>query len=110
MNKKERALHHLESELDSIAQSIFCSKSCYKCQFLRRINKMQGAVRILMDYGNRPKNTTLTTFQIQKWGAGKKKNNHNNIRVNKEPFQMNLSEAKQIIKPLYIELFGDEFE
>ena len=87
MNKKERALHHLESELDSIAQSIFCSKQCYKCQFLRRINKMQGQVRIIMNYGDSPKNTTLTTFQIQKWGAGKKKNKHNNLRVNKEPLQ-----------------------
>ena len=90
MNKKERALHHLESELDSIAQSIFCSKTCYKCNFLRRINKMQGAVRILMDYGDAPKNTTLTTFQIQKWGAGKKKNKHYNLRVHDEPIQVKL--------------------
>lgn len=48
---------------------------------------MQGAVRILMDYGHVTKNTTLTTFQIKKWGAGKKKNKHNNLRVHKEPEQ-----------------------
>jgi len=90
MNKKERALHHLESELDSIAQTIFCSKTCFKCQFLRRIHKMQGKVRILMDYGIAPKNTTLTTFQIKKWGAGKKKNKFCNLRVNKEIPQTHL--------------------
>ena len=106
MNKKDSALHHLESELDSIAQSIFCSKECHKCDFLRRIHKMQGQVRILMDYGHKTKNTTLTTFQIKKYGAGKKKNKHNNLRVNKEPFQC------EIVQPdrLYIELFGDDFE
>lgn len=107
MNKKERALHHLESELDSIAQSIFCSKKCFKCDYLRRIHKMQGAVRIIMDYGRAPKNTTLTTFQIKKWGAGKKINNHNNLRVNKVPVQKCLE--NNVFKPLYIDLFGDEF-
>lgn len=106
MNKKERALHHLESELDSIAQSIFCSKECHNCDFLRRIHKMQGAVRIVMEYGIKPKNTTLTTFQIKKWGAGKKKNKHNNLRVNKEPYQVCLLTER----PTYIELFGDDFD
>lgn len=81
MNKKERALHVLESELDSISQSIYCSKECYKCRFLSRLHKLQGAVRILMDYGTAPKNTTLTHFQIQRWGAGKKRAGHNNQRV-----------------------------
>lgn len=78
---------------------------------------MQGAVRIIMDYGHAPKNTTLTTFQIKKWGAGKKKNKHNNLRVTKEPLQKCLPMyilieelKKPILKPLYIELFGDEFE
>ena len=87
MNKKERALHHLESELDSIAQSIYCSKKCSSCQFLRRIHKMQGQVRILMDYGHSPKNTTLTTFQIKKYGAGKRRSTHINQRTHRKPKQ-----------------------
>ena len=73
MDKKERALHHLESEMDSIAQSIYCSQKCHNCPYLLRIHKMQGQVRILMNYGRAPKNSTLTTFKIKKWGAGKKR-------------------------------------
>jgi len=91
MNKKERALHHLESELDSIAQSIYCSKKCSSCQFLRRLHALQGQVRILMDYGKSPKNTTLTTFQIQKYGCGKRRATHQNQRIKKPPTQHNIS-------------------
>lgn len=90
MDKKERALHHLESEMDSIAQSIYCSKKCSGCQFLRRIHAMQGKVRIVMDYGHAPKNTTLTTFQIQKYGAGKRRATHSNQRVQKTPVQLTI--------------------
>lgn len=66
MNKKERALHVLESELDSIAQSIYCSKECSCCDYLRRIRKLQGAARTLMDYGKADKNTTIQTFNDMK--------------------------------------------
>jgi hypothetical protein len=92
MNKKERALHHLESEMDSIAQSIYCSKKCSLCPYLRRIHAMQGKVRILMDYGDAPKNTTLTTFQIKKWGAGKRRATYSNQRVKKQPEQKEIGE------------------
>lgn len=90
MNKKERALHQLESELDSISQSIYCSKECHRCPYLNRLHKLQGAVRILMDYGKAKKNTTLTTFQIKKWGAGKKRAGNNNQRVRKQPSKTEL--------------------
>ncbi len=91
MNKKEKAMHILESELDSIAQSIYCSKECAsKCPYLRRIHKLQGAARIIMDYGHAPKNTTLTTFQIMKWGAGRPNGKHCNHRIKKQPEQKEL--------------------
>lgn len=62
MNKKERAMHVLESELDSIAQGIYCNKECHNCRYLRRIRKLQGAARTVMDYGKAPKNATIQTF------------------------------------------------
>lgn len=92
MDKKERALHHLESEMDSIAQSIYCNPKCCSCQYLRRIHAMQGKVRILMDYGNAPKNTTLTTFQIKKYGAGTRRATHSNHRTKVQPHQTTIGE------------------
>jgi len=40
-----------------------------------------------MDYGHSPKNTTLTTFQIKKYGAGKRRSTHINQRTHRKPKQ-----------------------
>ena len=87
MGNKERALLSLESELESIIQTTFCSNECYLCPHRNRLKALLGQTRIIMDYSNGKPQKTLTTFQIKKWGAGKKKNKHNNLRVKKEPHQ-----------------------
>lgn len=83
MDKKEIALLQLESDNDSICQSIRSSKKCYLCPYLRRLQANQGRIRILMDYGHKPKNTTLTTFKIKKYGAGTRRATKENRRVKK---------------------------